>query len=245
MNRYFDRAWRTALILSVLTLIVLAQSGAVRAAMERHSLKLSDGTKVRYRVVTPKGFDPTREYPTVLYFAGGAGDMRTVAGSIRGSWGKGAEESGYLLIAPIVNGRKLFFRGGEAIFPEFLDRMRQDYKITGGKFHLFGISNGGISAMHVAALHPGYFTSVLTMPGYLKDATPERYGALKDMCIALIAGETDTVWAANATRDHAALTDMGRAPFIRIVPGGGHVPSSYRGDNAGKIFDLIESGAGC
>jgi len=56
------------------------------------------------------------------------------------------------------------FEGGELIFPEFLDKILADYKIEDNKFHAAGMSNGGISAFHVAASNPKYFWSITVSP---------------------------------------------------------------------------------
>ena len=46
------------------------------------------------------------------------------------------------------------------VFREFLTQMLADYKIQAGRFHVAGVSNGGISAFTVAAAYPQQFWSV-------------------------------------------------------------------------------------
>ena len=85
----------------------------------------------------------------------------------------------------------LFSGDGARVFPEFLDQLLADYKIRDGKFHIAGMSNGGISAFYIASLYLRYFLSVTGFPGYLRDATPERLDALAGLCINMHAGEFD------------------------------------------------------
>src|SRR5947207_1315933 len=105
------------------------------------------------------------------------------------SWGRCVPVE--LMVGPA--GRCL---GGEGakIFPEFIERLLGEYKIRDKKFHIAGMSNGGRSAFHIAAMYPQYFVSVTGFPGYLPDATPERVAALSKMCIFMHVGELDGEW---------------------------------------------------
>ena len=71
----------------------------------------------------------------------------------------------------------LFFEGGEKVFPEFFTRILGDYNVLDKKFHIAGVSNGGISAFHIAAMYPQYFWSVTGLPGFLPQSAPERVRA--------------------------------------------------------------------
>src|ERR1019366_295478 len=98
-----------------------------------------------------------------------------------------------IVVIPAAPGR-LFFQGGERVFPEFLKQILGDYKILDNKLHIAGASNGGISAFFIAASYPQYFLSVTGFPGYLPDLTPARVQALAKMCINMHVGELDTGW---------------------------------------------------
>src|SRR6185436_12564835 len=102
----------------------------------------------------------------------------------------------YIVAVLSAPGAGLFFQGGGRVSPAFLDQLLKDYKIRGGKFHIAGISNGGISSFHIAASYPQYFWSVTGFPGYLPDATPERIAALAKLCLNMYAGELDSGWVA-------------------------------------------------
>jgi poly(3-hydroxybutyrate) depolymerase len=82
-------------------------------------------------------------------------------------WRTEAERRGFIVVSPVAPTNNLFFeRGADDIFPEFVDQILRDYKIEGGKLHIAGASNGGLSAFHIAAMYPQYFRSVTGFPGY-------------------------------------------------------------------------------
>lgn len=227
--------------------LTLSAASAV-AKVSTETIELSDGTLVSYQLVVPGNYDGAAALPAILAFPGGSQDMEMVDISIQGRWREGAEQRGYMVISPATPDGTLFFLRSDPIFPEFLEAMKERYNIRDGKFHMAGFSNGGVSAFHVAAKHPDYFTSILVMPGFVRGPEDERagmYEAVSGMCIVIIAGEHDIRWVAAARRDHAILSGMGLKPFIHIVEGEGHVPLSYDGDNASKLYDLIENRVGC
>ena len=114
-----------------------------------------EGTAVHYRVILPEKYDPAKTYPGVLAFAGGGQSIDVVDSMIKTQFQQEAEKRGYIVVSPAApNGDLFFMSGGEKIFPAFLDKILFDYKIEGRKFHIAGRSNGGISAFHIAALHP-------------------------------------------------------------------------------------------
>jgi dipeptidyl aminopeptidase/acylaminoacyl peptidase len=132
------------------------------------------GTTVHYKVVLPNGYDASKSYPAILVLGGGPQTMNTVDGALTRNFRTEAEKRGYIVIGVAAPDGRLFFEGGERIFPDFLKMMLADYKIDGGKFHIAGPSNGGIAAFHVAAANPQYFLSVTAFPGYLWQPSPSR-----------------------------------------------------------------------
>ena len=142
--------------MSLLTILLLTLAALPCFAEVQDKTVKIGGTSVRYRVVLPNNYDPAKTYPGVLAFAGGGQTWDIVDGMIRRQFQQQAEKRGYIVVSPAAPGGRLFFEGGEKIFPEFFTRILADYKIEGNKFHIAGRSNGGISAFHVAALFPQY-----------------------------------------------------------------------------------------
>lgn len=232
-------------ILSVF-LLALIMAQPTRADVEQLEATLGDGSAIQYKIVTPPGYDSARAYPAILAFPGGRQSIERVDSGLRNFWRAEAETRGFLVISPAVPRGKLFFGEGDKAFPEFLEIILARHKIRDRKFHLGGVSNGGRSAFHIAARHTGYFTSILALPGFLPNPTPEKYAALAGLCIVMIAGERDTRWTRAEKTAADALRKAGGNPVLVVSPGDGHLPLfGYGGDNAGKLFDFIENKAGC
>ena len=83
----------------------------------------------------------------------------------------------------------------------------RDYKVRGGRVHVAGPSNGGVSAFHVASLFPHCFWSVTAFPGYLNDTTDQMVETLKSICIYMHVGDRDVDWGRAMKQQH----DMFRA----------------------------------
>ena len=149
------------------------------------------GVTVNYKVVLPDGYDPAKAYPAILAFGGGPQTMNTVNGILDRNFRAEAEKRGYIVVSPAAPGGDLFFEEGAQIFPDFLKMILADYKIEGGKFHIAGVSNGGISSMHIAAAYPAYFLSVTAFPGYLWEPSRAKLDRMSKLCVFMYVGEND------------------------------------------------------
>src|SRR5882762_4047266 len=91
------------------------------------------GITIRYKLILPNGYDPSRAYPGILAFAGGLQTLDGVNNMLDRNWRAEAEARGYIVVSPVAPSNNLFFeRGGDRIFPEFLDQILRDYKIGVG-----------------------------------------------------------------------------------------------------------------
>jgi len=204
------------------------------------------GVTLYYKVITPKDYDAAKEYPAVIAFPGGAQTMPMVDGMIARNLGSQAAKRGYIVVVCSATAAGLFYEGGAAVFPAFLDKLLTDYKIRGRKFHIAGISNGGKSAFHIAASYPRYFYSVTGFPGYLINATDERVSALRDMCVNMHVGELDRDWLDTMQKQAATFRARGMKVRFTIENGQGHVMTSLEGAGSARLFDQFDEAArGC
>ena len=204
------------------------------------------GTSLYYKVILPKDYDPTKEYPAVIAFPGGAQTMPMVDGMIARNLKLQADKHGYIVAVLSAPAAGRFYEGGAVVFPAFLDKLLAEYKIRGGKFHIAGISNGGLSSFHIAASHPKYFWSVTGFPGYLINASPERLSALQGMCLNMHVGELDTEWLKTMQMQAAIFRDKGMKVRFTIEKGQGHVMTTLEGAGAARLFDQFDEAArGC
>lgn len=225
--------------------LALLVHGAALAEVATETVEI-DGIRIEYRVVLPDGYDPARVYPTVIAFPGAGQTMRNVDRMIADNWRAEAERQGYVVVSPAAPDAGLYFQGGDAVFPELLDVLRERYRPAGGRFHVAGISNGGASAFHVAASYPDYFVSVTGLPGYLPYSTPAKIAALAGLCVYMHVGERDPEWAETMTFQAQALTDADGHVRFWVERGQDHVMDSLEGAGAARLFaHFAEAASGC
>ncbi len=231
---------KNCLTLPLLAIVsVLAVSTAGRATVIDKTATIS-GISLHYKVVLPNGYAPEKAYPAVLAFPGGPQTMDMVEATLERNWVDQAETRGYIVIVPAAPQEGLFFEGGDKVFPAFLTKLLSDFKILDNKFHIAGVSSGGLSAFRIAASHPQYFWSVTGLPGYLGDATSERIGQLAGLCINMYAGELDTGWLEAERAQAEQLRALKFNVQFSEEKGEGHVMRTLDGDGAARMFDQFE-----
>ena len=232
------RARTTATI--VMAAMVMFVIQPARAEVLSQTKQVGDMTVV-YKVVLPNGYDPAKAYPAILAFGGGPQTMNTVDTILTRNFRAEAEKRGYIVVAPAAPGGDLFFEEGARIFPEFLKMILADYKIEDSKFHIAGVSNGGIAALHVAAANPQYFLSVTAFPGYMWEPTPAKLEAISKMCVFLYVGENDPYkWHSEMKKEAYFLRFNGALARYTVEEGQPHRLETLAGANAGRLFDGFE-----
>jgi len=199
------------------------------------------GLHLTYKVVLPDGFDPARAYPAVLVFTGGPQTLQMAGNTLEADWRKEAERRGYLLFSPGTPDGSLFFEGADRVFPEFLDRILHDYKIAGGTLHVAGHSNGGLSAFHVAARYPKYFTTLTGYPGLLDGPDRAKTAAIKPMCVFMHVGDRDSGWMPAMEEQAAELLRQGFRIRITVEKNQVHRLKAAEINLSARLFDEIES----
>lgn len=193
-----------------------------------------------YKVVLPKDYDPDKAYPAVLAFPPGSQDMQMVMVTLMQNWAGEAQRRGYIVVIPAAPTGRLFTQEGGRVFPKFIDQLLGEYKIRDNKFYIAGMSNGGLSAFHIAASFPQYFWSVTGFPGYLPDATPQRVAALEKMCVNMHVGELDSGWRQAMEEEAALFRSKGMTVRMTVEKGQSHVISTLTGEGASRLFEEIE-----
>ncbi len=205
------------------------------------------GFSVSYKIVLPDGYDATKAYPAIIAFGGGRQTMNTVDRILTRNFRAEAEKRGFIVVALAAPDGQLYFANGARIFPEFLEMILADYKIEDGKFHIAGVSNGGISALHVAAAYPQYFLSVTAFPGFMWEATPAKLQAISKMCVFMYVGENDRYrWHDEMMREVDFLRAQGSVARYTVEEGQPHRLDTLAGANASRLFDgFEETNNGC
>ena len=200
-----------------------------------------NGTRIEYKVIRPRNFDPAKTYPAVLAFPPGDQSMDMVMVGVDYNYRAEAERRGYLVIEPAAPGGVSFVRGGDRIFPRFIDKLLADYKVQDNKFNVIGQSNGGRAAFKIAADYPQHFLSVSGFPGRLEGATPDKLDALAKMCVHMFVGEHDSGWLEESRDQAAALRARGAKVTLAIEKGQEHVLSTVANEGAARLFDQFDA----
>ncbi len=199
------------------------------------------GLELVYKVVLPPGYDAAKGYPLVLVFTGGSQIARIADGTIANDWREEAEKRGYVVAVPIAPNGQLFFEGGDKVFPEFLDYLKKEYRPPGGKMHVAGHSNGGLSAFHVAALYPAYFRTLTGYPGLLNDEDMIRATALKPLCIHMHVGDQDDGWLSAMEDQAERMSQKGYDISLSVEKNQIHRLKAQEIDLSRRLFDQIEN----
>ena len=139
-------------------------------------------------------------------------------------WEAEARRRGWIVVSPEAPGGRLFFAGSEKLIPDFLDKVAALYPPEGGRFHLAGVSNGGLSAFSVALATPKRFASLLGVPGYPQEGARDAdLGRLRGIPVTLFVGENDSGWREAMEDTHAELRRLGIRSTLRLSPGEGHI----------------------
>src|SRR5262249_3708044 len=201
----------------------------------------ADDTTVHYKLVLPNGYDPAKAYPAVLALGGGPQTMTTVDNILARNFRAEAEKRGYIVVAPAAPDGRLFFEEGARIFPAFLKMISADYKIQDNKFHIAGVSNGGIAALHIAAANPQYFLSVTAFPGYMWEPSAAKLQAISKLCVFMYVGELDPyMWHSEMKKEAEFLRAKGTVARYTVEKGQPHRLDTLAGTNATRLFDGFE-----
>lgn len=229
---------RKRILFAALALCACAVSPA-RAEMQEKTSTFG-GLQVTYFVVLPDGYTPAKAYPAVLVFTGGSQGLQGAKGTPQSDWQQEAERRGYIVISPAAPGGQLFFERGDRVFPEFLDFIQKTYKVA-GKLHVAGHSNGGLSAFHVAANYPQYFSTLTGYPGLLDGPDLAKASAIKSMCIFMHVGEKDDGWRGAMNDQAKSLKAQGFKVQFRVEPNQVHRIKAAEVNLSPRLFDEIES----
>ena len=109
-----------------------------------------------------------------------------------------------------------------------------------GKFHVAGLSNGGLSAFRAAMTYPERFRSVTVLAGFvpkLKDTASLE--ALRDIRISMFVGADDTPWLERMNDLKSRFDTIGKTVFYQVVPDNGHQITDLADENSHRVFEHI------
>ncbi len=234
LNRVLPSA-PVCLLFAVTLLGLLLFADRARAA-DFHQF-VHNGHTIDYALVLPDHFDKTKPYSVLLALPPGDQSRQLVEAGLNLYWEAEAKRRGWVVISPAAPEGESFYTGLDKELPSLLDEVAKSVLFEGGKAHLAGVSNGGLSAYRVITEFPGRFLSLTVLPGIPPDARAfAALDRLQGIPVAAFAGGEDTEWVRGSRETKQELDRLGIQNTLTIVPGQGHV---MRLDPA-ALFDLLD-----
>ena len=221
------RQWRRkaylqwTVLIGFLGAIFLALNPPSLHGLQFENLEVADGVVMNYAISVPERLDAAVGHPTLLALPPGGQDRRMVEVGLE-RWLPELERLGWIVVSPELIGGRLYFQGAEEYLPALMDHIAGKYPVRGGKFYVFGISNGGISSFRLGALHPQRVHSITVIPGYPVPLDFNRLERMKEIPVSMIVGEQDGGWVEMSIATRKRLEDLGGNVSLEIVPRAGH-----------------------
>lgn len=222
--------------LLALAFLACLSSSAVPQAAEFHRLT-HHGQVLEYALILPDRFDKTISYPVLLALPPGDQSKPLVMAGLHLYWEAQAKKRGWVVISPAAPEGTNFYSGAESELTNLLDEVSKSVAFEGGKVHLAGVSNGGLSAYRVITEYPARFLSLTVLPGVPPDERAfHALGSLKGIPVAAFVGGENAGWLRGSQDTKQKLNDLGIENTLEVVAGAGHVIPL----DPVKLFDLLD-----
>ena len=216
-------------IVALLVLFALLQPATSQVA-RWEELNVGEGRSLRCAIVLPDDYDPAKTYPVLLALPPGPQTEAMVNAGLTRYWGEQAKKAGWIVVSPVAPSGKTFFGGAESDIDGLCVRIRERFRVGGGRMHLAGGSNGGRSAFRVATRLPYEFASLVVLPGFAaSDEDRARLPRLKRTRVRMFVGGDDARWLEQGKKTLALLKKHGIDASMKVLPGEGHVPPGLDG----------------
>jgi predicted peptidase len=217
----------------------LQSSDEANPFIKKRSLKLDNGMELKYWVLLPESFDSTQVYPAVLTFPPSTQSLDQVEWAVNAYYVRQSIQRNWLVICPSAPQGIKYHEGAEAYIPLLLNKIEQNYHIEKNKYHLAGISNGGISAFRVGTLYPEYFQSLTVFPGVPTETDKQRLQNLQDILVTMYVGALDDAdLIAQSEQTVQILDSLGVSVEYKKWENNGHVITSL---TPVYLLDVFES----
>lgn len=189
------------------TLIVAALlSTTTMASADLVEVQLSDSSSLSVYLLFPES-ESAEPLPLMILMPGGTGE-NGIAWDTQNWLGAEMAQRGFAVAVPVSPNNRSFRGSNNRLVPLLVDALQIDSRIRKGKTVLAGISNGGMSALEVAATDPQRYQAVLAIPAVIPprtDLTP-----LAGMPIYLRIGDQDEMaWMNRLDETRSALEAVG------------------------------------
>jgi predicted peptidase len=194
------------------------------------------GETMQYRLFVPRGYDPAKKYPIVLWLHGANGRgsdnlLQISDGNFLGThvWTTAENQAKYhaFVLAPQVENTKTWSRPHVNTAPvslrlalEILDAVEKEHRIDRDREYVAGQSMGGEGVWAVLATSRGRFAAAIALcaDGFADQIAPDA-----KVPVWIFQGDADPIVAVERAREWvAALKKAGGSPKYTEFPGVGH-----------------------
>ncbi|HVN75527.1 MAG TPA: dienelactone hydrolase family protein [Thermoanaerobaculaceae bacterium] len=213
-----------------------AGGGSMPTGFLFRSLTL-DGRVLKAAVYVPRGYDPARTWPLILFLHGsgesGTDGSRELAQGLPRELVWNPDAWPFIVVMPQKPSQDLEWEQLETEVMTLLAQVRREYSVDPTRLVLTGLSQGGHGAWVLAARHPGMWAAVVPVCGYgparrpgsgdLTGTPGELAARIGSVPVWAFHGEADDVVPVGETRAVVdALKAAGSPPRVTIYPGVGH-----------------------
>lgn len=224
------------LVLAILTSTLASadtpESGFIDKTIEYN------GSPVKYVVFVPRGYNPEKPHPTILFLHGsgetGTDGWKQVAQGLGSAIQWNVDRWNYLVMFP----QKPPTRGGwmehEKLILDILEKTKREYKVDESRLYITGLSMGGYATWSLICKYPSMFAAAAPICGA---GNPAEAAKIKDLPIWNFHGDKDpAVPIAKSQEMIEAVKAAGGNPKFTIYPGVGHNSwdKAYREE---KLYD--------
>ncbi len=196
----------------------------------------AEGRTVAVLTVLPEGFTVGDTAPVVVAFPPGDQSLDTATAVVDGMYEEEALARGWVVVSPVAPDGVSFWRGSEVHVGPILDWIETWVAPEGERFHLLGVSNGGVSVFRAAVLHEGRFASLVAFPGYPRGEGEVE--AVVNIPVRLFVGGADEPWIEPMESFAADLASRGGDVTLEVIPDAPHfIPQLADGV---VLFDLLD-----
>lgn len=219
--------------------------------------KAPSGDELPYRLFIPRGYDPAKKYPLVLFHHGGGGagedNRRNLEGAAVHEWIRPDAQAKHpcFIVAPQIPGKKSRdIKPGETPIEQMkrrirtvhhiIDSLEEEFSIDKRREYVTGLSFGGECTWLSLMARPERFAAAVPicagdrLMGVPNDQRADQFA---EVPLWIFHGDADKVISVDFSRRIVkALRDAGGNPKYTEYPGVGH----YSWDRAYRDADLIE-----
>ena len=166
----------------------------IREEIQTKMIQLDTATRIMYKVVFPKNYNPSKRYPVLMGLSGGNGTPAIVDYCYYTMF-RSKQLDGYMKIMPVAPEGKTLREVEPNWIKRFINALPSYELVTETGWIIAGTSNGGVAAFNFALAKPGVFNKLLVMPGILALSKSKQLPkSWKKYRMLLAYGENDQ-WA--------------------------------------------------